>query len=36
MYPSGSHVLFNHSSTGGIEVVRILHKRLDYESHDFK
>ena len=35
-YPSGSHVLFYHSAAGGIEVVRILHKRMDYESHDFE
>ena len=34
-YPSGSHVLFYRSAADGIEVVRILHKRMDYESHDF-
>ena len=35
-YPSGSHVLFYRSAADGIEVVRILHKRMDYESHDFE
>lgn len=34
-HPSGSHVLFYRSAPDGIEIVRILHKRMDYESHDF-
>ena len=32
-YPSGSHVLFYRLTDGGIEVVRILHERMDYERH---
>jgi toxin ParE1/3/4 len=34
-YLSGSHVVFYRSAACGIEVVRILHKRMDCESHDF-
>ena len=33
MYPSGSHVLFNRQTADGIDVVRILHERMDYERH---
>jgi toxin ParE1/3/4 len=33
MYPSGSHVLFYRPTAGGIDVVRILHERMDYERH---
>jgi len=32
-YPSGSHVLFYRLISGGIDVVRILHGRMDYERH---
>jgi toxin ParE1/3/4 len=31
-YPSGSHVLFYRLITDGIDVVRILHERMDYDS----
>jgi toxin ParE1/3/4 len=30
-YPSGSHVLFYRLTDDGIDVVRILHERMDYE-----
>jgi toxin ParE1/3/4 len=33
MYPSGSHVLFYRQTPDGIDVVRILHERMDYERH---
>ena len=32
-YASGSHVLFYRPTTDGIDVVRILHERMDYERH---
>jgi toxin ParE1/3/4 len=32
-YPSGSHVLFYRLTDDGIDVVRILHERMDYERH---
>ena len=32
-YPSGSHVLFYRTTDSGIDVVRILHERMDYERH---
>jgi toxin ParE1/3/4 len=32
-YPSGSHVLFYRPTADGIDVVRILHERMDYERH---
>ena len=32
-YPSGSHVLFYRPTTDGIDIVRILHERMDYERH---
>lgn len=32
-YPSGSHVLFYRVTGSGIDVVRILHERMDYERH---
>jgi len=32
-YPSGSHVLFYRLADDGIDVVRILHERIDYERH---
>jgi toxin ParE1/3/4 len=33
MYPSGSHVLFYRETTDGVDVVRILHERMDYERN---
>jgi toxin ParE1/3/4 len=33
MYPSGSHVLFYRQAADVIDVVRILHERMDYERH---
>ena len=33
MYPSGSHALFCRQTADGIDVVRILHERVDYERH---
>lgn len=33
MYPSGSHVLFYRHTEDGIDVVRILHERIDYERY---
>jgi toxin ParE1/3/4 len=32
-YPTGSHVLFYHRTAEGIDVVRILHKRMDVRRH---
>ena len=32
-YPSGSHILFYRLMKDHIEVVRILHERMDYERH---
>jgi toxin ParE1/3/4 len=32
-YPSGSHVLFYRLMKDRVEVVRILHERMDYERH---
>lgn len=33
-FPQGSHVIFFRSSdTHGIEIVRVLHKRMDAEAH---
>jgi toxin ParE1/3/4 len=32
-YPSGSHVLFFRLTDAGIDIVRILHERMDYERH---
>ncbi|MBS0613618.1 MAG: type II toxin-antitoxin system RelE/ParE family toxin [Proteobacteria bacterium] len=32
-YPSGLHVLFYRTTTDGIDIVRILHERMDYERH---
>ena len=32
-YPAGSHFLFYRLTDGGIEVVRILHARMDTERH---
>jgi toxin ParE1/3/4 len=33
VYPSGSQVLFYRQTTDGIDVIRILHERMDYERH---
>ena len=32
-YPSGSHVLFYRLTDFGIDIVRILHERMDHERH---
>ena len=32
-YFSGSHVIFFRLTDGGIDVVRILHERMDFERH---
>jgi toxin ParE1/3/4 len=32
-YPSGSHVLFYRLMDGGIDIVRILHERMDFGRH---
>jgi toxin ParE1/3/4 len=32
-YPAGSHVLFYRSMKAGVDIVRILHSRMDFERH---
>ena len=32
-YPAGSHMLFYRSIKSGIDIVRILHGRMDFERH---
>ena len=32
-YPAGSHVVFFRLTDGGINVVRILHRRMDFDRH---
>jgi toxin ParE1/3/4 len=32
-FPSGSHLLFYRLTAAGIDIVRILHERMDYERH---
>jgi toxin ParE1/3/4 len=32
-YPSGSHVLFYRRIDGGVDIVRILHERMDFAQH---
>ena len=32
-YPSGSHVVFYKTIDGGVDVVRILHERMDFGRH---
>jgi toxin ParE1/3/4 len=32
-FASGSHILFYRQISGGIDVVRILHKRMDFDRH---
>jgi toxin ParE1/3/4 len=32
-YSTGSHVLFYHLIDGGIDIVRILHERMDFGRH---
>jgi toxin ParE1/3/4 len=32
-YPSGSHILFYRLTLDGIEIVRILHERMDFMQH---
>jgi toxin ParE1/3/4 len=33
MYPSGSHVLFYRQTPDLVDIVRILHERMDYERY---
>lgn len=32
-YPAGSHVLFYRTTPNGVNIVRILHQRMDFERH---
>lgn len=32
-YPAGLHVVFYRIVDGGIDIVRILHQRMDFEQH---
>ena len=32
-YSAGSHVIFFRMSAGGIDAVRVLHQRMDFERH---
>jgi toxin ParE1/3/4 len=32
-YPAGSHVLFYRRVDAGIDIIRILHNRMDFERH---
>jgi toxin ParE1/3/4 len=32
-YPVGSHFIFFRTATNGIDVVRVLHQRMDFERH---
>ena len=32
-YPAGSHLLFYRMTPDGIDIVRILHQRMDFERH---
>ena len=32
-YPSGSHFLFYRRIHGGVDIVRILHERMDFAQH---
>jgi toxin ParE1/3/4 len=32
-YPAGSHFVFYRVVEGGIDVVRILHQRMDFDQH---
>ena len=32
-YPAGSHLLFYRATPEGIDIVRILHQRMDFERH---
>lgn len=32
-YREGSHIIFYHEIKKGIEVLRVLHKRMDFEKH---
>ena len=32
-YPAGSHVLFFRLTGAGIDVIRILHRRMDFDHH---
>ncbi|WP_020174444.1 type II toxin-antitoxin system RelE/ParE family toxin [Methyloferula stellata] len=32
-FPAGSHLLFYRTTRDGIDIVRILHQRMDFERH---
>ncbi len=32
-YPAGSHLLFYRIMEGGVDIVRVLHQRMDFERH---
>jgi toxin ParE1/3/4 len=32
-YPAGSHMVFYRRARSGIDIVRILHRRMDFERH---
>ena len=32
-YPTGSHFLFYRLIEGGVDIVRVLHQRMDFEQH---
>lgn len=32
-YPAGTHVLFYRTMANGVDIVRILHQRMDFERH---
>jgi toxin ParE1/3/4 len=32
-YPAGSHLLFYRTTSDGIDIMRILHQRMDFERH---
>jgi toxin ParE1/3/4 len=32
-FPAGSHVLFFRRTEGGVDVVRILHRNMDFDRH---
>ncbi len=32
-YPTGSHILFYHVAGSGIEVIRVLHRHMDFDRH---
>jgi toxin ParE1/3/4 len=32
-HPAGSHLLFYRTTPNGVDIVRILHRRMDFERH---